>query len=151
MKLEDLLQLEAGTYAAVKPVGGTVGLLAQWMQHSGIPAANLEAIEDLHVTLLYSRKPVRVVCTGQEFHATPAGWDLFKNKDGSVSLVLLLDSPELVRRHSELMALGATYDYPSYKPHLTVTYHFNEKTTDHLPPIEFGLTFGKEYSEALHP
>jgi len=105
-----LKDLHHGTYVAMKPVGGTVGLLAQWMQNSGLP--NLEPVEDLHVTVLYSRKAVRVISRTDEFHADPIGWDLFKNNDGSVSLVLLLDSPGLVRRHSDLMALGATYDYP---------------------------------------
>lgn len=147
MRLEDLLLREDGTYVAVKPVGGTVGLMAQWLARSGLP--NLEPIEDLHVTILYSRKPVRVICTDEEFHATPAGWDLFKNDDGSRSLVLLLDSPGLHRRHQKLMALGATYDFPSYKPHLTVSYHFNEETVAEVPPVDFGLTFGKEYTEAL--
>lgn len=146
MILKELVNL-AGTYVAVKPVGGSIGLLAQWLQNFDV--SNPIPVHKLHVTLLYSRKPVRVTCTGAEFYAVPDKWDVFENSDGSKSLVLLLDSPGLVRRHQELMALGATHDHPTYLPHLTISYDFKEKTPTDVPEVPFGLTFGNEYTEAI--
>lgn len=147
MRLDDLIMRETGTYVAVKPVGATAQMVGAWMQRSGLP--NLVTLDSLHVTVLYSRKAIRVTNRGDEYQAAPAGWKLFPNTDGTTSLVLLLDSPGLTRRHSELIRQGATHDYASYEPHLTVTYDFRGDWTGGLEPIGHGLLFGKEYSEAL--
>ena len=130
-----------GTYVAVLPTDSTFALLRAWADEHSV-----ELDDDLHVTLLYSRKPVHVVPCLDEFVATGDCFDIFGD-----ALVLKLNCPTLKARHEQLIAQGGTHDYPMYNPHLTIQAKFcsGQKIEDlPLPP---GLIFGREYSEPLDP
>ena len=48
--------------------------------------------------------------------------NIFEGKDGKNILVLLLKSEDAKKRHLELMEEHkTTYDYPEYKPHITLS------------------------------
>lgn len=145
MLLEDLMS--QGTYVAVLPVLSTRALLDEWIDDMLIP--NRVPPQDLHVTLLYSRQPVRITPTTNEFHADPVGFDIFQ-MDGKKVLVLLLESPGMSRRHQQFMALGATHDYSDYTPHVTLSYDIGENfDMSALELPHFHMIFGDEYSEEL--
>lgn len=138
MKLQELCQ--TGTYVAVRPTPSTLELLQEWAQQN-----QLELDDDLHVTLLYSRKIVSVYLSKDEFFGAPLSLSPFGNCD----IVLKLESKSLSKRHDDLIAQGGTHDYPTYTPHLTLMSKAGGSSLKDLSPIQFGLKFSNEYSEPL--
>jgi len=114
-----------GTYAKVVPSAQTVNRIAKIADMLNIP--ELVSPTAMHTTVVYSR----VVCEGissltpqAPITATPIGFTLF-DTDGDTALVLVLDSPGLHELHNICRdKFGATHDYPTYTPHLTLTYNY---------------------------
>ncbi len=90
-----------------------------------------------HATLIYSKewftykddKPYPIIVD------PPFKIDVFYKQ-----VVLLLKSPELVLRHQEFRASGATWDFPDFKLHITLG-----KDCPLISPPTFPLVFDKEY------
>jgi AraC-like DNA-binding protein len=96
-----------------------------------------------HCTLMYSRVPVPQ--TDYMIAPTPIStrakaYEIFPSKDGKKCLVLLIDSQEVYDLHQHTMDLGASYDYPEYKPHVTLA--ADHDSTD-LPLPDFDLIFDR--------
>lgn len=45
---------------------------------------------------------------------------------------------------------NATYDYPIFQPHITLTYNYTGKDIANLPTIDFDIILGEEYVEDLN-
>ena len=61
-------------------------------------------------------------------------------------LILKIDCPELVARHKELMdEHEATYDYPVYQPHITLSYDIGDLDINDLPDVK------KTIPKRMHP
>lgn len=150
---------EVGTYAAVKFEDSEDKV--KLLKELGIPNVN----EDLHCTLLYSRKncpnyvPINMTdgYYYEEAIAYPDHLDIFKDKEGKNCLVLILRSGWLTKRHKDLMKEhNATYDFPKYNPHITLSYDigaFDYKNIeqDLIKSDEFyKLVINEEYKEDLH-
>lgn len=128
-----------GTYVALVPTADTERQLKAWAVENGIPL-----VGNLHVTLLYSRKPVKVVPSTEEVIAWSDGFDVF---DGH--LVLRLGSNVLHKRHNEFISQGGTHDFDEYRPHMTlVKGGFNPVN---VTAITFDIVLHGEYSEPLDP
>lgn len=127
-----------GTYVAVLPNLATRMLLQEWALGQGLPIVN-----DLHVTVLYSRNPIIVTPRVFDYQAIATGFEIFD--DGC--LVLKLQSEALTNRHNDLIRAGGTHDYPRFNPHVTLVKGKCEISDLKLP--NFALTFGDEYTEEL--
>lgn len=138
MLLSEIMAM--GTYVAVVPTPSTMALLRAWADQQ-----HLELDENLHVTLLYSRKVVHVVPKSDEFVATGVAFDKFGD-----ALVLKLQGDSLVKRHDQLIALGGTHDYPDFNPHLTIQAKSTLNPQDVEVP-DFGMIFWQEHTEPLDP
>lgn len=121
--------------------------LHAWAQSAGIP--NLVPPDEMHVTQVYSRKPVRlaarkdvVIASGGERSIAPLG------DKGAV--VLHFASPELQARHAEAMAAGASHDFPKYLTHVTLSYDAGGKDIASIEPPAFPLVFGPEVHESIN-
>lgn len=68
--------------------------------------------------------------------------------NGKRALVLVLDSDYLHFRHNVGMALGATYDFPSYIPHITLSYDIKSLSFE-KERIDLEVIRSKEYVEEL--
>lgn len=157
MKLYELARLKKGTYAGVRFSDATTQALVDYMHDANIP--NMLDKDKLHTTLLYSR----VHCPGYQPNASvkyigkPTGfeiWDTDSSDGGKTKcLVLKYSCPELEKRHKELRKQhGATHDYPSYNPHITLSYDIGNKRIGDFPDITKFLdtiTIVSEYSEDL--
>jgi hypothetical protein len=131
--------LGTGTYVAAVPNLATKALLQEWALDSGI-----QLVDDLHVTLLYSRNSISVSPKKDvDYHATPLKFDTF---DGNC-LVLVLESEDLQRRHDQFIQAGGTHDFPKYNPHVTLVKGKESLSGLSLP--NFALTFCNEYAEVL--
>ena len=158
MKLNEIAQKTSkGTYAGVKLSKRTAQSLVDYMHDAGIP--NMLDKNDLHTTLLYSRRacPNYKPDTKARYKGTPIGFDVWDNViEGGAKekcLVLKVDCPSLVARHKQLMTEhNATYDYPEYTPHITLSYNIGNLKPEKFPDITKFLDtieLQNEYSKDL--
>lgn len=163
MKILELLQEQEtkGTYAAVKFDDETIEALQKYIKDNDIPNATPGA--KMHCTVLYSRKH----CPDYE----PAGkidppwvgkptklevWESrgkLRDQEPTRCLVMKFECDELNARHKELMdEHDATYDFPEYKTHITLSYDIGDMDEKELPDITKAIdkiTVVEEYGEDL--
>lgn len=122
--------------------------LHAWARDAGIN--NLVPPHEMHVTQVYSRKPVAleprtdtVTVDDGDRHVAPLG------DKGAV--VLHFESPELQARHAEAMDAGASHDWPAFLTHVTLSYD-NADGTDPsaISGPRFPLQFGPEVHSAIN-
>lgn len=85
--------------------------------------------------------------------AYPQGYHIFEGKNGKNILVILLDSEDATNRHQKLMKQhDATYYFPEYKPHITLSYDIedfmrmrNKKSVLENIKDEFDILIPKEF------
>lgn len=161
MKLKDLYEQpenKKGTYAGVKFDSDTNRALHQYIKENNIP--NSVRPDRFHTTVLYSRKhlpnykpagKIQPPMTGN-----PTGLTVWEtngeNSPKTKCLIFLYDSPELVKRHKSLMKEHeATYDYPEFKPHVTLSYDIGDMDINKLPSLDTvgPLNIVEEYGEDL--
>lgn len=153
----DEVNPKKGTYAAVRLSEASTDALQKWAKACNIP--NILPAKKMHVTLLYSRRH----CPNY----VPAGkidppWigkvkakDVFMTRptDGSEPsrcLVLKLDCLELFNRHLTLMnEHNATYDFPLYMPHVSISYNMGDVDVLTLPKYDGPIEIVEEYGEDL--
>lgn len=103
----------------------------------------LDAISDeFHTTVLYSTENVDRLLAYKPSLSFPlvadvVGYEVFGDEKNC--LVLKLDHPDLHNVFNELKSLGASYDYDSYIPHLTLTYSFKGEIPSKLPKFKVKL------------
>jgi len=110
-------------YVAVRPDPTTITLLNSLASQYNVP--NPLRPEKMHCTLIYSRTPTIIpqVQVHRIYKSTIEKFDIFNTRDGKRCLVAKLRSTDLQIRHNELMTeLEASYDFPSYLPHITLSY-----------------------------
>ena len=80
-------------------------------------------------------------------------WKIFDTAIGTTGkcLVMALESEELHEHHNMLRKkYGASYDFPEYIPHMTVSYSYDsDKVPDLQPDIE--LVFDKYTFKGINP
>ena len=129
--------------------------LVAWAKDNGF-SSTLSAA-DMHVTVLYSRKPVDPIAMGED------GWGM--SSDGGIkvlsgpralerfdggAVVLQFASSALSYRHEDMIRRGASHDFPDYLPHVTLTYNAPaDFDIDAIKPFAGELRFGPEIFENL--
>jgi hypothetical protein len=154
MKLNDP---KVGTYAAVRVLEPTNKKLSEFLKFHGIPTTLNSKEHRRHVTLLYSRTHLPDYVAEPDFmhYASFQGYELFDTKPGKADstkcLVMKLNAPTLSARHEQLMREHpATYDFPTYKPHITLSYKIPYNfDVGILPPFNEVVLLGAEYGEDL--
>jgi phage-related protein (TIGR01555 family) len=123
--------------------------------------AGLELIDDMHVTIAYSRTPLDWIKVGEPLGSYDGKADLtvaaggpryldVLGPDGDKVLVLMFASWQLCSRHGDVERAGGTHDYPDYQPHVTLCKLSDVGGTGDwksLPPYEGELVFGPEIFE----
>lgn len=112
-----------GTIVKLRLANECAQQLYEWCQQHNI---NCMDPHDFHMTLVFSPTPAPQL---SDLHATsthiPAnilGWKIL----GENALVLELHSHMADRMHHKLLECGATHSYPSFIPHTSVMYDWNE-------------------------
>jgi hypothetical protein len=107
-----------------------------------------------HITIVYSRKKINMdlntkinkTILAEEFH-------IFDNTDkgGDRALVVKFNCPYCESRHTYAeTALGATWDYPTYESHITLSYNWGGDKPDPNLIKDFKINIISEYSEPLN-
>jgi len=163
MKLKDITITEnkkeqKGTYAGVRFDAKTLNNIRDFTKKNNVP--NVVPRKKIHTTLLYSRKYLPNYEAQGEINPPMEGqplkfevWDSQPDDDGNVKkcLVLSYKCDELTKRHNFLMKEHkATYDYDSYKPHITFSYDVGDFDYKNLPAFTNPITIVSEYKEDLN-
>jgi len=167
MKLEDIritseytfeAEKKKGSYAGVHFDADTLKRIKEFSIENEIPQRVQS--RTLHSTVVYSKKylpnykaqgglETPIVGKPKEFSV----WDTQPDSDGETtnSLVLQYDAPELVARHEELKKEhGATHDFDTFKPHVTLSYNIGDLDISKLDPESIGdINIVSEFGEDL--
>lgn len=145
MKLFEIKDVKPtkGTYAGVRFSETTKKAIAKYIKDNKIP--NGISPNKMHTTLLYSRKYLPNYKPAGEYKklmtGVPTEFDVWKskNEDGSSTncLVIEYNCPALDERHKELMKEHkATFDYPTFKTHITLSYDIGNMKIKDLPDFK---------------
>mgnify|MGYP001282602773 CR=1 FL=1 len=109
-----------------------------------------------HITIIYSRAPVpsaeQYAGSTNDTYATVSGYEVFPTKNDGKCLVMRLEFPFANLLNKQLTAQGATSDYDTYKPHMTIAYDIKQEIDPHTLPIpQFKLYFDAVKVEPLDP
>lgn len=109
-----------------------------------------DQVDDLHATVVYSRAPVllRPLDDGVEIRGGPR---LVKPLGGRGAVVLGFWSEALFMRWREARDAGASWDYDSYRPHVTITWRGGDVDLATVRPYEGPLKLGPEVHSLLDP
>ncbi|WP_289145068.1 DUF935 family protein [uncultured Sphingobium sp.] len=131
--------------------------LLDWARTQGF-ASTLSA-DDLHVTQAYSKRPVNWFAMGQsgpgpstgtgDLIVGPGGPRRVERMGDGNAIALLFQSLDLQWRHREMRDAGASWDHPSYLPHVTLTYDAGDVDLSKVQPYQGRLIFGPERFEAI--
>lgn len=134
---------ENGTYAALKVSGKSAKQLQAFFDDvfGDMPGRVLP--EDLHCTIAYSTVPcpaVQVLQSPLPITALPLCYEVF-NGDSS-SLVLRIKCQGADDLYMATRMLGCSYDYPEYKPHISICYDYiSNNDLLNLPVPKFHIEF----------
>lgn len=125
----------------------------QWAQQQGF-ASTLRP-DDLHVTVMYSKRPVNWFAMGDWCGTSgelvvPAGGPRLVERMGTEgAIALIFGSADLQYRHRQMRDAGASWDYPSYLPHVTISYDARGIDLATVQPYQGMLVFGPERFEGF--
>jgi len=123
-----------------------VAAIAAYARKHGITAD-----DDLHVTVLYSRKPVDPFKMGASWNETltiAEGGPRKIEKLGD-KVVLRFHSDDIQWRHDQMIREGASHDYPEFRPHLSLGDAEGVDIEAIDEPYQGELIFGPELFEPL--
>lgn len=143
------MQKETGLYVAANYDTATRKAISRYCKDNNIPNPVNEA--SLHTTIVYSKDPIEFEVNhtvNSVISRTGTFIDCWRTSEGQC-LVLRLFSTYLHDRFNESIRAGASYDYPDYKPHITLSYDIGDWDFTQLPHIDFDLVIECEYSEPL--
>jgi uncharacterized protein len=131
--------------------------LIAWAKTQGIETTL--AASDMHVTIAFSRQPLDWMKVESHdwneekdggLRIAPGGVRMVERlgKDGE-AVVLLFGSSRLAWRHEQIINAGASWDWPEYQPHITISYNAPEIDVATMEPYRGELRFGPEVFEPL--
>jgi hypothetical protein len=125
----------------------------KWAAAAGF-AKTLPA-DDIHVTTAFSKTPVAWLAapTGEPSTSVKPTSDgrAIERLGDKGAVALRFESAALSKRWREFKAAGASWDYPQYKPHVTITYDAGELDIDAIEPYAGPLEFGPEIFAEIDP
>lgn len=110
--------------------------------------------DDLHVTIAFSRAPIDWMAVGSAWDAEieiPEGGPRLVERLGpeGEAIVLMFAASELSWRHEEIKRAGASWDWPDYQPHITISRRGREMEIDGIEPYRGKIVLGPEIFEEL--
>lgn len=145
-----LVEEMKGSYVGVRYSEQSLKMLKDLQKMYKVP--NPTPAKDMHTTVAFSRNKIdfplenkvsQSVSRDVQFH-------VFMTGSGTRALVLKIKSDYLKSRHDLANELGASYDFPDYIPHITLSYDIGElKFTQKPFKLESELEIVSEYGEEL--
>lgn len=126
--------------------------IIKWYKDQGVP--EVYAPEAMHVTIIYTKKPIDWMKMGQAWEASltiPEGGPRISEKFGDMGdvLVLLFASNELNWRHFQAKELGGESDYEEYQPHISISLRGGDLDLANIKPWTGPIILGPEIYEEI--
>lgn len=123
--------------------------IIRWAKAQGVDTTLPAA--DLHVTVAFSRKPVDWFDVGSDWsgdetgklHVRPGGPRAIERLGDGDAVVLLFQDDHLEWRHKRILEVGASWDWPEYRPHITLSYS-SEVDIETVEPYTGPIVLGPE-------
>ena len=135
-----------GTYVCFNVSDESAKELNEWCQEHDI---HVSSPSEFHCTLIYSKTPIKEF---SKFHGLKIlveskikGWELF-GEDENI-LVLSIESDDLTKINDLMIKCGATSDYDTYKPHVTICTEHEGEIPSEIP--DFPITFKNVHVSGL--
>lgn len=141
-----VIPVEKGTYVSRKVRNPEI--LYNFFKDQGV---NVVPMNELHCTIAYSKKEFLLDVDHNEITIKP---EQLKSKleplgdEGAV--VLKFESDEMVERFNHCIKKGATYDYPKYIPHISISYDGKDLDLKKIKVPNFDIILYDEKSEELN-
>lgn len=126
--------------------------IIKWYKDQGVP--EVYAPEAMHVTIIYTKKPIDWMKMGQAWEASltiPEGGPRISEKFGDMGdvLVLLFASNELSWRHFQAKELGGESDYEEYQPHISISLRGGDLDLANIKPWTGPIILGPEIYQEI--
>lgn len=128
--------------------------LVAWARKQGFKTVVDPA--DMHVTVAYSTKPVNWFGMGDDYgfyreplRVMPGGPRVVDQLGDKGAVVLHFWDGYLANRHRTMREAGASWDFPTYLPHVTFTYDPGHVDLSKVEPFTDELLFGPEIFEPI--
>lgn len=128
-----------------------------WAKEQGFAKTLLP--DDMHVTIAFSRYPVDWMKAGSAWSENDKGQMTIKPGGARLverlgaqgqAVVLLFSSSELSWRHEDIKRnSGATWDWPEYQPHITISYDAGGMDLSKVKPYAGRIELGPEVFEEV--
>ena len=143
-ELEGELEDKVGTYVLVK-VKNNAEL------HDWFSAQDIDVVpeDELHCTISYSRKVFDHTVNKEEIIITPEQLIGIEPLGDEGAIVLKFESDELQDSFQTCMDEGATYDYDTYIPHISITYNGKDLDLSKIKLPDFDIVLTEETVEPL--
>ena len=132
---------------ASRPLKNAADVIA-WARKAGFPKTL--GPDDMHVTLAYSKTPVRygtedaALCPSDDDMRVEGGARSIEPLGDEGAIVLRFESPDLTDRWNEMRDAGASWEHPSFQPHVTFTMAPGDVDLSKIEPYSGPLDFGPE-------
>lgn len=116
--------------------------IVAWANKNGIDSVQ----DNLHTTVCYSKNPVDEIEPEKNNIRIESPENRRLNKFGEDKdiLVLEIESPEFESRWKQFVNAGASWDWPSYSPHITITINQPNLKISKIEPYRGVIEFGPE-------
>lgn len=136
---------DANLYVSRPLTTGSAQALHDWADAQGIK--NLVPPNLMHVTQVHSKDEVDTTKFTPQDNMLDAGGNRWLSQLGKGNaLVMFFDSPEMQQRHQDAKAAGASWDFQSYQPHVTLSYD-----TGDVDAHSYGMTKAPDLPIKLGP
>lgn len=113
--------------------------------------------DELHVTIMYSKSPVDWMKMGQDFSMDSKGEITIQEGGARLveplgtegAVVLMFSSTTLSWRHQDMKNNGASFDWPEYQPHITISYEAGDLDLKKVEPYRGKIVLGPEVFEEV--
>lgn len=142
------LLTEGGAFGSYQLSLETSKNVVNWMTSKGIVSQTPQL--ELHVTTTFSTDDVVLQPAQKPIRISQKSYSIAVYE---VALVLEFQSTELQKVHDNARASGASYSYPSYKPHMTLSYDAaaNQKFLENPTTPTFDLLLTHEVIKPFNP
>lgn len=144
------IEMQSGSYVAMKLSDSTIGLIESLQKQLGLK--NPVPVDKLHITLMYSLKPLNSTFTCSTKSIIGDGecsFQMFGPEQDCLVLKLSGNIEEKLKtRHNEIASYGGEHTYNPYQPHITLSYGEPEQFRDQLQN-NIRNVIGRTYSFAF--
>ena len=141
---------DKGSYAAVKFDPATTDALKAYQYDNNIP--NPLSPDEFHSTVMFSKKYIpefKTMGDIPEWDGTFTKFGIFPSDDEN-ALVLKYECHELSERFDYIIKeYDATWDHPSFIPHITLSYNIGDLDISKLPKYDGPIVIISEYNNDL--